>query len=738
MTTATLAKGDVIQGGLDEGSKGILISSLISIYKKPHQSIVREYTANAIDARDSVQNNRPVEINLTDFYLSIEDFGSGMDDKTIKNYPFLGASTKRGDTSSTGAFGLGGKSALSTCDAFYAVTRYEGKETLIRIAVKLPARDELQIDVIRVADTDKENGTRVVIPFAAESEENLMTELEVDKDDWIVSNTNKETHSRYYEKEKFELAINALSPFWTPDTVNIYKDGEGNVDLPTSIYSCEQFANGYMAKCSEIGASADDAGIYIKMGHNTYGTGEKVSPHANVMYLVEVPNKYLKTTPNREELIFDTTTESVIENIKQDAKDAAQKEVEEAENTSDFVEMTKAYFAIKRRGIAYNPNLRSDSFFYTRSQFIPGKVSTQEEKLDMIMMNKMYAWRGNKPEKHVAQSNTEYISEECFNPSTNSHKILLVSDRNAAYYARKATRVFEQDDTLRSLIILHDNIDRNDNLIRGNFNVMEEETFLEMHKLSLERAREERNALGMNNARPANAPAYETVYKDDDTGMVMSRNLSVEEISDMTENIVVTNNNWVRDNAKQFNALSEVYGDESYVIISLGSRQKSDAVFKRFQDSNIRWKNDVISEWYEKGDFSDEAKKALSDFRMVYIADENIPRCLYSFILYEADELMSQVGAINNEDVRDFIIAANNAHKSKEKGTNIVWVNNPQHHSYNVSDIEIPEQFKKLIANDHFGKYLLLDRFSSKTDKESLRHIIGYMNMVDNSGSFKS
>ena len=77
MTTATLAKGDIIQGGLDEGSKGILISSLIFIFKKPHQSIVREYTANAIDARDSVQNNRPVEINLTDFYLSIEDFRFG-------------------------------------------------------------------------------------------------------------------------------------------------------------------------------------------------------------------------------------------------------------------------------------------------------------------------------------------------------------------------------------------------------------------------------------------------------------------------------------------------------------------------------------------------------------------------------------------------------------------------------------------------------------------------------------
>ena len=54
--TQKLEIGEVVKGGLDEGSKQIIINSLIRMYNNPYESIIREYTANAIDARNTAKS----------------------------------------------------------------------------------------------------------------------------------------------------------------------------------------------------------------------------------------------------------------------------------------------------------------------------------------------------------------------------------------------------------------------------------------------------------------------------------------------------------------------------------------------------------------------------------------------------------------------------------------------------------------------------------------------------------
>ena len=87
-----------------------MLSSLI--YKNPMLAMVREVMCNAWDAHiDAGITDRPILVTLFEGKLIIRDYGFGIhDDMIAPIYGVYGGSTKRGDSASTGGFGIGCKS----------------------------------------------------------------------------------------------------------------------------------------------------------------------------------------------------------------------------------------------------------------------------------------------------------------------------------------------------------------------------------------------------------------------------------------------------------------------------------------------------------------------------------------------------------------------------------------------------------------------------------------------------
>ena len=94
-----------------------------NLYQNKIGSIVREISANAIDAQNQAGNGEiPFQIHLPDTFepwFSVRDFGIGLSPEIMENvFLTLFESTKDQSNDSIGAFGLGSKTPLAYTDQF--------------------------------------------------------------------------------------------------------------------------------------------------------------------------------------------------------------------------------------------------------------------------------------------------------------------------------------------------------------------------------------------------------------------------------------------------------------------------------------------------------------------------------------------------------------------------------------------------------------------------------------------
>jgi len=100
-----------------------------NLYSNPIGSIVREITSNGFDANISAgKPDEPVIISMGEDleegpYIEFQDFGTGMTPDIISTiYSNYFSSTKRGDNSQIGGWGLGSKTPLAYTELFYITT----------------------------------------------------------------------------------------------------------------------------------------------------------------------------------------------------------------------------------------------------------------------------------------------------------------------------------------------------------------------------------------------------------------------------------------------------------------------------------------------------------------------------------------------------------------------------------------------------------------------------------------
>jgi HSP90 family molecular chaperone len=100
-------ENESIQMGIDSESVSHLMMILsTNLYQDSIGSIVREYTSNAVDANIENKSDDPVIVKLTNAEFSVQDFGTGLDDKDFRNIiSKYGKSTKRDKSDQLGFYG---------------------------------------------------------------------------------------------------------------------------------------------------------------------------------------------------------------------------------------------------------------------------------------------------------------------------------------------------------------------------------------------------------------------------------------------------------------------------------------------------------------------------------------------------------------------------------------------------------------------------------------------------------
>lgn len=130
---------DSVNCTIDAEDMRYVASLLRNNYSNPMLAVVREISANALDANQEANANRKVEITLPSKFepkFCVRDFGNGLSQEDVFGlYSKYGKSTKRTSNNYIGAFGIGKFAPLSYGSNFTCVSFHGGNKTSYNIFV---------------------------------------------------------------------------------------------------------------------------------------------------------------------------------------------------------------------------------------------------------------------------------------------------------------------------------------------------------------------------------------------------------------------------------------------------------------------------------------------------------------------------------------------------------------------------------------------------------------------------
>ena len=259
------------------------------LYSNPRLAVLRELCTNANDAHimaNNLDRNFVLHIPTADSpFFSIRDFGPGLtvDEFELIYFNFF-VSTKQGDDSQTGNFGLGAKSPFACANSFKVSSYQKGK----RVTYQLEPEDGVPTyEIVEEAETLEPDGLEIFI-------DDWKDEYKRDMYLWkkIAMNFFKSTsflpNANFTDDEYNELL--RVRPFYQKNSIMF-----DTVNYPT--------------------ITCNVAGVGFKVEPNEIGADELVSllnslciSDLNIM----AAKNDVSITPSREELQYDAKTQMFI------------------------------------------------------------------------------------------------------------------------------------------------------------------------------------------------------------------------------------------------------------------------------------------------------------------------------------------------------------------------------------------------------------------------------------------
>jgi hypothetical protein len=168
---------DSVECTIDAEDMRYVASLLRNNYSNPPLAVVREISANALDANNEANATRKVEVTIPSKFnphFCVRDFGNGLSQEDIFGlYSKYGKSTKRNSNSYIGAFGIGKFAPLSYGNSFTCVSFHEGVKSSYNVFVN--ENDDTKIVKMHEEPSDKPSGLSVEVAVADEDVDTFRT-----------------------------------------------------------------------------------------------------------------------------------------------------------------------------------------------------------------------------------------------------------------------------------------------------------------------------------------------------------------------------------------------------------------------------------------------------------------------------------------------------------------------------------------------------------------------------------
>lgn len=153
---------------IDAEDMRYVASLLRNNYSNTRLAVVREISANALDANAEANSDKKIQIKLPTNMnptFSVRDFGGGLSQEDVFGlYSKYGKSTKRDSNNYIGAFGIGKFAPLSYGENFTCVSYHGGKKTSYNIFVD--ESDDTKIVQLHEEPSNEPNGLCVEVAVA--------------------------------------------------------------------------------------------------------------------------------------------------------------------------------------------------------------------------------------------------------------------------------------------------------------------------------------------------------------------------------------------------------------------------------------------------------------------------------------------------------------------------------------------------------------------------------------------
>ena len=156
---------DEVNCTIDAEDMRYVASLLRNNYSNTSLAVIREITANAVDANMEANAKQKVEVKLPTSMnptFSVRDYGSGLSQEDVFGlYSKYGKSTKRTSNSYIGAFGIGKFAPLSYGDNFSVVSYYGGEKKTYNVYVT--EEDDTKISLMESVPSKEPSGLEVQV-----------------------------------------------------------------------------------------------------------------------------------------------------------------------------------------------------------------------------------------------------------------------------------------------------------------------------------------------------------------------------------------------------------------------------------------------------------------------------------------------------------------------------------------------------------------------------------------------